>query len=294
MVQVTNTNTNTARNASNIGADVFHLATIKDELKSGPIMLAHTYPAELTSLLARITSSKDGEDSIRGMLLEYWHATPEGDTHKKRYDQLVALGKLKTAEQKTEQATMLLQQNNVAIMLQRAVETFQGIDLLRKAQRDVTVTRIHNQQNAFACYVYRTATGEGEWIRFSAEQLRNVASATFDNDTKVSDIRIACSSAKNGAANKDKGTNGERIAPSKIADAVTAIDTSLAPLYKDDGSLAVPPGGMKALHRLWAQLDAVMSDNDKAKARGEYKAEGDKADAAIAKVIKPKAKRKSA
>lgn len=285
-------NTNVRSNVSNIGADVFLLATIKDQLKSGPIMIAHTYPNEMTSLLSRITDSKEGE-SVRGLLLDYWHATPEGDQHKKRYDQLVALGKLKTVEQKTEQATMLLQQNNVAIMLQRAVETFQGVDILRKSQRDVTITRIQNQQNAFACYVYRMATGEGEWIRFSADQLRNVVNATFDNDTRVSDIRIACAANREGAAGKDKGSNGERIAPSKIGEAVTAIDTSLAPLYKDDGTLAVPPGGMKALHHLWAQLDAIMSQADKAKARAEYAEEGASADEAIARVIKPKtAKRK--
>jgi hypothetical protein len=287
------------RNVSNIGADVLHLASIKGELNTGPIMLAHTYASELTGLIDKVKGGDD--DSIRSLMLEYWHATPEGEQHSKRYEQLKALGKLKTTEQKAEQATMLNQQNAVYQMLIRAVKTCEGVNILRQSGRDVTITRVANTQNTFACYVYRTATGEGEWINFSATQLQHVASATFDDSTLVSDIRIACQSGKKGAANANKGANGERIAPSKLGDAAIQIDTSLAAIVDDNGKIVAGPKALSGLHLLWARLDALMSEVEKQKARETFNAEAAKqsaddvkAEKAVRRAMKGKSHRKSA
>ena len=94
-------------------------------------------------------------------------------------------------------------------------------------------------------------------------------------DTKAVDIRAMLKTAKKGAANNTKAKgNGEAIAPSKLAEPVTNLDSTLAGLAQDGGGFAVGPEARKALLLLYARLHATLTDLEKQQALDWFAAEG--------------------
>jgi hypothetical protein len=262
----------------------------------------HSYVSELEALSAKLdfngSLAVEKQDSVRSILLDYWKASPEGNVFMTAHAGLAGI-KEKTEQQKAafEQSTKSL--NMVNTMLQRAVDTYRGVSALRKQGFAVTIAKVQNS-NTFACYVKRG--DEFELVRFNAAQLRNVSGAKIEAKTSTADVRESLSTAKSGAANDKKGGSGERFSPSELPNAVTRIDTSVAAIIKPDGKgIAAGPKATEALHLLWARLDAMMSDSDKAAARKAFAAEGvkakaedAKAEASIKRALRGGAKRKTA
>jgi len=261
---------NTQKNSTNFGADVLKIASLAGEYDQGPIFLAHTHAKELKDLLAKVNAVKaNGDDSMRETMLEYWNASPEGSDFQRKHAALKAI-KQRTPTQEAAFSTSTKVLNSVNTMMVRTVHTFEGIDRLQRTGRKVTIARVAGSKQ-FACYVVNDKLGEFEQVRFTAAQLQACGGATFTEKTSTPDVRQACVTKKQGAANKDKGANGDAIPAVKIAEAVNAIDTSLAGLTAADGhSFALGKDAKLSVMLMWARLDATLTDADKVAARKAF------------------------
>lgn len=270
--QQTNSTTNSISNVSKFGAVVLQLAVAAGKVKTGPLCLAAQFRGELLSLSTKPLAEGT---SARSAMLAYWHeATPEGAKHEVEYNKLVALKDTKTKTQAERQAAMLAENNAVVSCMTRAVDVCRGIVKLEAVDCRVTLEDVG--KGKYSAFVRRNVDGaDGESIPFTMKHLIGAAGGAFSKTTSVLNIRKACSSAKLDTPNGDKGSNGERIAPSKIASAVENLDTSLAAYFEDaTGKFAVGKNARKALRAFWARIDSTMTDEERATARAEFAADG--------------------
>jgi hypothetical protein len=277
-------------NVSSYGADVLHYAGLKGEQDSGPLFFVLAYSDRLHSLKDKIAYAVSKEDKIRPVVLDDWKATPEGEDLIKEYASLLAI-KQPTAEQKVRQKTLLDLQNQVYIQAVRNVETCVGIDKLKELGRSVTIQRIQGTTK-YACYVISNAKNEDGnaveifHVPFTATQLRKLGKiATIDATIPTTDIRKECDSLKQGAANNDKG-GIEGLSSGEIGKTAKALDAAIAGRFKDGQLEGMSAATRNEVYMLWAQLDASMSNAEKAKARAEYNALAAKSDVAPVVAVK--------
>jgi hypothetical protein len=276
ITMTTITNTAPKSNVSNLGADLLLLAKRNDEVKAGPVFLAHTYTAELTALAARVMS-QDSEGT-RKELLAYFTNSPEGAKFNQQYEALKN-NDAKTQVQTNEQKSMLLVQNAAVMLLTRACDTVRGVNVLRDiAKCHVLIERVNGLQS-WACFVYRDAADDREYLKFTAAQLQQAGKIKGDtiavdgkkvllSNVLVKDIRLACQSAKKGEANDKKGDASKAIEAAAMPSALEAIDTALNRFEDDDGQLNGKIAENAAM--VWARLDVALTIAQKNKARSEF------------------------
>lgn len=258
-------NTAAKSNASSIGANVVMLVRKGDEVKTGPVFLAHAHGAELTELAAKaLAADVVKNNETRQTLLDFFYASPEGGIARDRFNALKAMDH-KTKEQDAEQATLHRQNNAAVTLLDRACRTAQGVNVLRAIGCQVLIERLNGQQS-YVCYVNRNIEGDRDNMRITAQQLQTLSGIKSVIELEklgMAGILTAASSAKKGAANEDKG-NAEAIAPRQLPDVMAKLDTSLA------GVEAIGGKTKEQAHLLWARLDSLMSAEEKAKAREAF------------------------
>jgi len=276
-----------SKSNSNLFADVLRIAKSKTEYDSGPVYLVHAHYSEIAELVALL--AKRGEQSVRACVLEYWsERTPDG----KRFE--AERMKLANTEKRTpeEEATfqrMGKQNNNINMSLERAVKVYNGVSFLRSIGIQVDIEKVDGKDdsNTYDTYCKRPKVERND-VFFNASQLMKIEDhiKAIKPDAKAVDIRAMLKTAKAGAPNATKAKgNGEAIAPSKLAEPVNTLDTTLAGLAQDGGGFAVGPDANKALMLLWARLDAQWTDVHKQQARDMFAALGAKGEQAS----KPKA-----
>ena len=261
---------------SSLFSDMLRIAGNKADYDSGPIYLVHAHYTELAELVAM--HAKRGEQSTRACVLEYWsERTPEGKRFEAERAKLAATEK-RTPEQEAEFQRMSKQNNAINISLERAMKAYVGVQFLRSIGITVDIEKAEGAggTNTYDTYCQRPKV-ERNSVFFNASQLMKVEEHIphIKADAKAVDIRTMLKTAKQGAANKDKAKgNGEAIAPSKLAQPVNDLDSTLAGLAKDGGGFTVGPDANKALLLLWARLDAQLTDLHKQQARDMFAAEG--------------------
>lgn len=290
MVQVTNEAKRTGKiwkeepaakpNYTSIGADLIMTAVKKQEAKTGQLFIVATHGNELGALAIKLKAATSDE-SIRGICTEYVNATPEGSAYVKRQQELVALGKLKTKKQRSEMEMINTLLSASSILLQRSCDCWLGLKRLIDAECKYQFDRVTGPtgSNVYTLYIWRDLPDQREWLTLNAKQLANAASATFKQDTPPADIRIACNeeTQKQGKANEVKAKgNGEALPAKSLSAAFVDIDASLVRYDKDNGTLSAGPNATHQMHMVWARIDAMMTAEQKQKARKAFAAEADK------------------
>lgn len=267
---------NHGSNQTAFGSGLLEIAQKKTALDTGPLMLVQRFEPDLLNILAKIESDPNAKH--RKLILQYWADTSsEGEAHNMRYAVLVA-NKSKTQQQKVEQDTLHNQRNAVNSMVMRALDTLKAITFLRTHGRTVNVAPVAGSPDTFACYVVYPTLQEFENVKFAAKHIERIAKVTdkINDAMSTADVLGLVLSNKNGAANNDKGANGTRIAPSKMTEAITNLDTSLAAIVSDKNEIGASPSTKDAFFLFWARLDALMTDAQKTDARVKFNAEAAK------------------
>jgi hypothetical protein len=251
-------------NTTSLAAEVLSFVLAKKANDTSPIYFAHTYADDMSELRRKVQYAVQHGDKVRGVVLDYWRASPEGEKYDAQYQALCKV-KQPNVQQKAEKKLMLNAMNNVNVSLQRACDTVGGINWLKSAGYTVQIAETAKGTDVYSCYVI----GKDEIIptEFNVTQLRTLGSTkpsdmdavsvTLTGDKlPVADLRKACDTLKAGTPNDEKGANGAAIEPSKMTAAITQLDTSIERLLKDDGKLASGKPSTEAMDALWARLDS--------------------------------------
>jgi len=257
-----------SKSNSSLFADLSRIADDKADFDSGPVYLVHAHYSEMGELVALI--AKRGEQSVRACVLEYWS---ERSTDGKRFEAeraKLADTEKRTPEQEATFQRMSKKNNSINMTLERACKVYRGVAFLKSIGIGVDIEKADGS-NVYDTYAKRPKVERND-VFFNASQLMRIEEHIphIAKDAKAVDIRTMLKTNKQGAPNVNKAQGqGERIAPSKIADAVNSLDTSLAAIAQDGGGYAVGPDAKAKLRALWLSLDTTLSDADKALARDE-------------------------
>ena len=266
-------NVTMSKSNSNLFADMLRIANNKTDYDSGPVYLVHAHYSELAELVALL--AKRGEQSVRACVLEYWsERTPDGKAFEADRSKLAATEK-RTPEQEAQFQRMGKQNNAINMSLERAVKVYRGIAFLRSIGINVDIDKVKNT-DTYETYAKRPKVERND-VFFNASQLQKIEDHIphIKPDATAVDIRAMLKTAKKGAANitKAKG-NGEAIAPSKLAEPVANLDSTLAGLAKDDGGFAVGTEASKALMLMYARMHFSYNETQRQHAYDMFAAEG--------------------
>lgn len=280
-------------NYTSIGADLISHAYKQLEGKSGvgQIYILGTHTKEVGILATKLKALKGGEDSVDKMCKDYIAATPEGADLLKRHTHLVELGKNKNKTQRDDQENMAKVIKNTANTLARACDCWFGLQRLIDAEVEYEFSRDPNPMNAniIVFNAWRSNQRDKQWLDFSAKQLTLAATASFTKETPVVDIFVACEKEaerqnkqnhKDGAANDQKGKgNGQAMKAGDFAAMLVDVDTTINSRYVNDdgdGLSHMTPSVQTQVFNVWALLDSLLSDKQKAAAKKAFAAEVEK------------------
>jgi hypothetical protein len=278
-----------ASNHSTFGQDILKNADHKLESDTGKLKLATSHEREFKDVAEKL---KVEGAKMRTVLLSTFAATPEGESFMLAYDDLKADG---TARTKTQEKQFVLMQGRLKAInttLDRAFDTWRGIDTLRQLGRTVKVEKPKgikdvDTADAYLCHVHydsdklsdeQRKLEKAEPVLFDATKLARIASVKASITDTMDTIAVRKLVSAKAVANKNKGGNGI-VEPSKVREQVELIDTALSKLLKADGTgIAGGKGVETAYALLFAKLEAELPEAVKEQGRKEYAAEG--ADAA--------------
>jgi len=265
-----------SKSNSTLFSDMLRIANNKADYDSGPVYLVHAHYSELAELVALL--AKRGEQSTRACVLEYWsERTPDGKAFEAERAKLAATEK-RTPEQEAKFQRMGKQNNAINMSLERAVKAYAGVNYLRSIGISVDIEKVEGAggTNTYDTFAKRPKVERND-VYFNASQLMKIEEHIphISKDAKAVDIRAMLKTAKKGAANvtKAKG-NGEAIAPSKLAEPVANLDSTLAGLAKDDGGFAVGTEASKALMLMYARMHFSYNEAQRQHAYDMFAAEG--------------------
>jgi len=265
-----------SKSNSSLFADMLRIANNKADYDSGPVYLVHAHYSEIGELVGLL--AKRGEQSVRACVLEYWsERTPDGKRFEAERAKLAATEK-RTPEQEATFQRMGKQNNAINMSLERAVKVYNGVHFLRSIGISVEIEKVEGVggANTYDTFAKRPKVERND-VFFNASQLQKIEEHIphIAKDAKAVDIRAMLKTAKQGAANKDKAKgNGEAIAPSKLAEPLHSIDTTLAGLAMDGGGFAVGKEANAAIELLYGRLHAQLTDMAKQRGIDAFAAEG--------------------
>lgn len=272
-----NNMSNTIKNASTFGSTVLSLAVMKGQSDTGPLLLIKDNEQDVANLAARVQDARDQkkqgkEASERDTVLSFWRATPAGETFMSRKAAAEARRKATKGKEDAEAfAEFTKQETSINTMLIRTVDCFEGIQALRRNGRTVHLRNVKGQK-AVACFSMNPAADEIELIRFGIAPLINVVKADFTAKTPTSELLAAARKA-GGSAPSEPGA-GNRLVHGALSSAIVTVDDSITALVDSNtGKIAAGPKVQASALALWARLDAMLSDDDKAKARAAFAAD---------------------
>jgi hypothetical protein len=258
-------------NASTYGADILNLAQAKRTSESGCIYIVLTHEASLRDLAAKYDHAVETKASLRECLLDHWYATPEGAKFKKHRDTMPK-GKKRSEKQVVQAAELTRLENAIRNQIERSLDTYRGVTLLRDQKRKVHIERIDGTKS-YACYVRSEAVlNEQTNTPFNASDLQtlNGIAKQFNEKTSTANVLAMCSTKKKGAANAAKGNSEEALAPSLIGKTLKQLDTALSPLAAGGKIEGVSKATRAEAHALWARLDAAMTSEEKTAAKAAF------------------------
>jgi hypothetical protein len=271
---------------------LYAMAESATQIEAGAVKFAHLYGTQLTSVLAKLQHARKetNDESVRDTCLQFWLPSVAGVAFSKEKNALPA-PKQRSDQQRTRAEQLRRIENKVAIGIERACDTLTGINIL-KTTRMVQIIETAPNSGVFGCYVRsETKLKEMQNFEFNATQLQAVSANAkrITDKTSTKDVLALCGGGpRKGKAGKAKGGKVERIANAKLADAFTALDTSIAAYTKPDGiGFASGPDAKKAAAMLFARLYNSMTPDERNAALIAFAEEGKAHKAKVKAVKKP-------
>jgi len=258
---------NIAKNTSAVCADIIATAQGKSKDASGPVYMMSKHGDAMRDLRDRLNFNASAGISERATFLEYLGSQPEGE---KLIASAAALKGKRTLDETRQKLAYDTDIKNSLNLLSRCAKVADVI--IRLEDESFAIT--YRKNGAFSSVdVSGIDDDKATFVNLSAAQLLNMSDDKFTNLRKVGALPIK----KGKSANVSKGGNGERIAPSKLGEAVRSIDTTIAGFDLGSKDNGLPPGAVMSAALLWARLDAELSADMKARAKQQYDAEADDA-----------------
>ena len=258
-----------ANNAPKHGAAIDAVLDAKAVVKAGPLALIQKHADRFKHLIEELNNAKS-DDSVRGINLQFWRDTPEGQKAAERYASLKALGRGISPTQKKEKETLKALENEVNMLLIATCETQSAIGALKDAGFDVAIRGVSGTKHLNA---WVKGPSDDDAAPFGVTTLRKLATADVSKFKSYADLQSAAAGARKDKAGKSAGAeNG--VDRSKLADVAEGVESAIAGLsFEKDGGLSVKAREKLAL--LWAHLDAIIPSDVKQSARKAFDAEGD-------------------
>jgi hypothetical protein len=230
----------------------------------------------LAELAVDYRTAVDTKQPVRDCMLAFWHKTPEGAKWKKERD-AIPRGKKRSEAQVPLANNMRLFENALSYQLQRALDCYFSVKLLRSQSRTVFFIETGHKAGNFACFVRaEKKLGEQTNELFNAGQVSLVSKVEkqFTDTTPTKAIVALCQKAKGkkGKGNKTKGGAVEQLSPALIGRTLRQIDDALSPLSAEGKIEGVSKATRETCHAVWARIGAGMSDDEKTAAIAAFNA----------------------
>jgi hypothetical protein len=269
--------TNTAiKNTSSYAKSVIELANGEEKANHGPLSLILDYEADMETFARKMVFASNAGIDASSSARDFLASQPEG--HKLIAARDALKGK-RTARQEMDHADYSARIRKSENYLIRTAKVMNVMLQLKENGMTLSIMKPRAGGARYELKVLsgiKGKSGEREELWLSSRTLEQLSGEKLKGI--VSPLDLPTGKAK--SANDSKGNNGERIAPSKLGDAIRSVDTTVAGFdlaAKDNG---LPPAAVMSMALLWARLDSELSADIKSKARAQYNAEAD--DAAIA------------
>lgn len=262
--------TNQTNNNVAFGKAINDVMSSKEAADSGAFAIISKHQDDVYALHAAVENA-DKDTSVRSIILANYFATDAGATAKAKYDKLVALKQNISAMQKTEKETLAKRFKAVDQFMTITLDVFAVINKLAKQQFDTTFRTVAGTGRVVARI---KGPADDEASSFSVAQVRKLAGQDLTAAKSFAHLQELATSGKQGAANKDKGAN-DSVPIGKVAEVVNALDTTIAKVEhmgKDNG---MTKASREALMRMYARLDEMLSEEEKALAHKLYDADAD-------------------
>jgi hypothetical protein len=257
-------------NASAYTKTLLSIIDAKDKSDTGAFTMIGKHAEDVAELFKRVDHAKGfKETSVRGVLLEHFFSDPTAAKIGDRYNTLVEMKSGVSSIQRLEKAQLKRKMNNVVMMLTRLCDVHAAITRIENAGFTVQFRGVPNSA-ATVCRI--RGKDDEDFAPFSVTQVLRLVNASLDNLTSYAQLQDKAKTARQGTANKQANGAEETIAASNVAKVAASLDNAIAGLTFDkDGGLS--PGARDKMLRLWAHMDALLTDEQKAKARAEFDAD---------------------
>lgn len=265
------------QNNDTFGTALTVIMNAKDKYDTGAFSLISKHADAIDGLATRVDLAGEDE-SVRSIILNNYRGTVEGTRNFARYNALVALKSNISASQRTEKEALHKRDNSVLTFMLRVITAYRSLERLNAAGFSVEFKAIPNTQ-ATSCRLKGPADDESS--SFSVAQVLKLADKSLSNVTSFAQLQELASSGKKGTANADKGSN-TALPMGKVAETAAALDTTLAKvdhMSKDNGMTAT---AREHVLRMFARLDSMLSDEEKALAHRLFDADADDESGAVA------------
>ena len=262
--------TNITNNNAAFGKAINEVMSSKEAADSGAFAIISKHADDIRSLATAIETA-DKDTSVRSIVLGSYFNTDAGAAAKAKYDKLVALKQNISAMQKTEKETLAKRFKAVDQFMTITLDVFNTLQTLARDGFTITYRTVANTGRV-VCRI--EGPQDDEAASFSVAQVRKLSGLDLSAARSFAHLQELATSGRKGAANKDKGSN-QSIAPGKVAEVATALDTAIAKvdhMGKDNG---MTKASREALLRMYARLDDLLSDDEKALAHRLFSADDD-------------------
>lgn len=255
------------------GIDMLNQAELPAKLKTGALSHAVTHANVIISLLPKLAVK---DVNVRDTLLTFWREnTPAGAKFYK------AFNALKDEEDRTpEQNGAFAKMQGVLKALNKsmvdAIDTYKGMEILRKSGRKVSIRKVPGMDNVFNCFVIypnNPALKDNEQeeypTEFNVTALQNVNHIANKIKPDMQTTTLRKLAAKYTPPNNQPGGAVE-VDRSKLPELVKVLDTALVGTVKEGKIEGVTSECRDTMLQIWARLDLELSTEEKQKARAAF------------------------
>jgi hypothetical protein len=260
-------------NTTNISKFIINIVESGEAFKSGPFDLIAKNRNEISALNDRVRHAVEAGNAVRSVVIDFFRGNPEGEKLLEAHEGLKGKGKSKNEKERAKALHKRIESVNA--LLQRTCEVYDVIDRLSAAEFNVRLSTVKGTA-VTVCKIAGPDDDSDDAKPMSVEAMRRLADISFTNIRTVDALLFT--TGRNKGANKEKGSNGEKIAPSKIGEAIDNLDTTLAGFdIEQDRDNGIPPIAMNKLKLHYAMLHRCLSANMRSQALAEYDALADDA-----------------